>query len=293
VRIGNGAHGQLQLDVFGEVIDVLHAARRNTLEPDDDAWRVQKVLLEFLETRWADPDSGIWEVRGPERHFTHSKVMAWVAFDRSIKDAEAHGLPGPLERWRGLRDTIHAQVCQLGYNADRGSFVQSYDSERLDAALLQIPLVGFLPPEDPRVRGTVEAIERELVDDGLVHRYRPDPGVEGLPGREGSFLACSFWLADALQMIGRRNDAEALFEHLLSLRNHLGLLAEEYDTVLGRQCGNFPQAFSHVGLINTAHNLMPREIGPAQRTPEGEPHRASSEPLPHDAAPQTAPAAGA
>lgn len=275
VRIGNAAHAQKQIDVYGEVMDAFHAARRHKLEPSDDAWRVQQVLLDFLETQWTEPDEGIWEVRGPRRHFTHSKVMAWVAVDRSVKSAEGYGLEGPVDRWRMLRDRIHADVCRNGFDAERGAFVQSYGSKRLDAALLMVPLVGFLPPEDPRVHGTIEAIERELVQDGLVLRYRRDPEVDGLPGEEGTFLACSFWLADALQMTGRRREAIALFERLLSLRNHVGLLAEQYDTRLRRQCGNFPQAFSHVGIVNTAHNLTPRETGPARRTAGGEPHRAA------------------
>jgi GH15 family glucan-1,4-alpha-glucosidase len=275
VRIGNAAHAQKQIDVYGEVMDAFHLARRHGLDPSDDAWRVQKVLLDFLETQWSEPDEGIWEVRGPRRHFTHSKVMAWCALDRSVKSAEACSLECPIDRWRMLRDKIHADVCQRGFDADRGSFMQSYGSNRVDAALLMIPLVGFLPPEDRRVLGTIAAIERELMRDGLLMRYLRDPDVDGLPSEEGAFLACSFWLADALHMTGRTADATALFERLLSLCNHVGLLAEEYDTVAGRQCGNFPQAFSHIGIVNTAHNLTPRETGPARRTAAGEPHRAA------------------
>ncbi|MBX6322471.1 MAG: glycoside hydrolase family 15 protein [Rhodospirillaceae bacterium] len=280
VRIGNAAHGQLQLDVLGEVMDVFHTARRRGLEPDHEAWRVQKVLMEFLEARWSDPDSGIWEVRGPERHFTHSKVMAWVAVDRAIKAVEQHGYDGPVEHWRMLRQRIHDDVCRNGFNTERGTFVQHYGGTALDAALLLIPCVGFLPPEDPRVCATVEAIQRELVEDGLVLRYRPNADVEGVAGREGTFLACSLWLADALQMMGRHDEAEAMFERVLSLRNHVGLLAEEYDTARGRLCGNFPQAFSHIGIINTAHNLEPAKRGPARRTAGGEPERAAATPAP-------------
>jgi GH15 family glucan-1,4-alpha-glucosidase len=278
VRIGNAAHGQLQLDVLGEVMDAFHAARAHGIEANNDAWRVQKVLMEFLEARWHEPDSGIWEMRGPERHFTHSKVMSWAGVDRAIKAVEMHGLHGPVERWRMLRDTIHEDVCRSGFNPECGTFVQTYGSTDLDASLLMIPCVGFLPPEDPRVRGTIEAIERELVEGGLVRRYRPHKDVEGVRGGEGTFLACSFWLADVLHMLGRHDDAAALFERLLSLRNHLGLLPEEYDVRAARFCGNFPQAFSHIGIINTAHNLQPAKAGPAKRTAGGEPRRAATGP---------------
>jgi GH15 family glucan-1,4-alpha-glucosidase len=265
VRIGNGAHGQFQLDVFGEVADVLHLCRRKGLQPTRDGWRLEQALLECLESRWEEPDDGIWEVRGPRRHFTHSKMMAWVALDRAVKDAERYGLDAPLDRWRALRDRIHAEVCARGYDAGRGAFVMHYGGRDLDASLLMMPLVGFLPAADPRVRGTVEAVERELLRDGLVRRYREDSGADGLVGGEGTFLLCSFWLADNYAMLGRYADARRLFERLLGLRNDLGLLSEEYDPAAGRMLGNFPQAFSHVGLVNTALNLALR--GPAADRP--------------------------
>ena len=211
----------------------------------------------FLEAGWREPDDGIWEVRGPRRHFTHSKVMAWVAIDRAIRTVEECGVDGPVERWRKVRQEIHDQVCEQGFNVDKGSFTQYYGSDQLDASLLMIPLVGFLPATDPRVRGTIEAIERELLEGGFVLRYRTaETGdVDGLTGREGAFLACSFWLADCLSMLGRTDDARAMFDRLLGLRNDLGLLSEEYDAVAGRLVGNFPQAFSHVSLVNSASNL--------------------------------------
>ena len=276
VRVGNGAYGQLQLDVYGEVIDALYAARRFGLDAQDEAWRVQKALLQHLERHWQEPDEGIWEVRGGRRHFVHSKVMAWAAFDRGVKMVENYEQSGPVDRWRMVRDRIHADVCAKGFDQKRGTFVQSYGSGELDAALLMIPLVGFLPPEDPRVVATVEAIQRELTVDGLVMRYKTEAETDGLPTGEGAFLACSFWLVDALALMGRRDEAETLFEHLLSLRNDVGLLAEEYESKAGRQLGNFPQAFSHIGLINSAHALSPRREGsPADRQGDGEPHRAS------------------
>jgi GH15 family glucan-1,4-alpha-glucosidase len=255
VRVGNAAHSQFQLDVYGEIADAFHVARRYGIEPDDDSWRVEKALLDFLESAWRQPDEGIWEVRGPRRHFTHSKVMAWVAVDRAIKAIERFGLEGPIERWRALRATIHAEVCRLGFSSERNSFVQYYGARDLDAALLMIPLVGFLPASDPRVAGTVAAIERELTTDGFVRRYSTVSGVDGLPPGEGTFLPCSFWLADNYAMMGRGGEARALFERLLALRNDVGLLAEEYDPRNRRQLGNFPQAFSHVALINTADAL--------------------------------------
>jgi GH15 family glucan-1,4-alpha-glucosidase len=258
VRTGNAAIEQFQLDVYGEVMDALHRARELDIEPHPSAWALQQALLEFLEERWREPDEGIWEVRGPRRHFTHSKVLAWVAIDRAVKGVEQFGLEGPVERWRRLRAEIHQEVCQRAYDPDRGTFTQSYGSRQLDASLLLIPLVGFLPPSDPRVRGTVEAIERELCQDGFVLRYptgeEAEP-VDGLPGREGAFLACTFWLADNYALLGRRQDARDLFQRLLDLRNDVGLLAEEYDPAAGRQLGNFPQAFSHVPLISTAMHL--------------------------------------
>ena len=263
VRIGNAAYRQFQLDVFGEILDLLHQVRRAGLAPDENAWRVSRALLQFLESAWREPDEGIWEVRGPRRHFTHSKVMAWVAFDRAVKAVERFGLEGPHERWRALRDTVHEEVCREGYDVERNTFVQYYGGEGLDASLLMIPLVGFLPASDPRVRGTVEAIERHLVTEGLVARYPTRPDVDGLPPGEGAFLACTFWLADNLALLGRHDDARRLFESLLELRNDVGLLSEQYDPSSHRLVGNFPQAFSHVGLINTARNLS-RPGGPAE-----------------------------
>jgi GH15 family glucan-1,4-alpha-glucosidase len=252
--------------------DAFHVARRYGIESHDDSWRVEKALLDFLESAWQQADEGIWEVRGPRRHFTHSKIMAWVAVDRAIKAVERFRLEGPIERWRALRATIHAEVCQLSFSSERNAFVQYYGPGDLDAALLMIPLVGFLPARDPRVAGTVTAIERELMADGFVRRYSTVSGVDGLPPGEGAFLACSFWLADNYAMMGRRSEARTLFERLLVLRNDVGLLAEEYDPVNRRQLGNFPQAFSHVALINTADNLMTR-LGPA----DGRAERAAAE----------------
>ncbi len=255
VRIGNAAVCQFQLDVFGEVLDCLHQARRAGVPPREEGWGLQCQLLDFLESNWERPDEGIWEVRGAPQHFTYSKVMAWVAVDRALRNSEQFGLPGSVERWRALRSRIHAQVCERGYDAGRGCFVQAYGSRELDAALLLIPQVGFLPPSDLRVVGTVEAIQRELCEDGFVHRYDSGRTRDGLPPGEGTFLACSFWLADALTLLCRLDEARALFERLLSLCNDVGLLAEEYDPRSRRQLGNFPQAFSHVALINTAQNL--------------------------------------
>jgi GH15 family glucan-1,4-alpha-glucosidase len=257
VRVGNAAHGQLQIDVFGEVLDALHHARRHGLT-GTDGWNLQQALVGYLETVWDKPDRGIWEVRGTDQHFTHSKVMAWVALDRAIKTAEMFSLDGPLHRWRALREQIHTAVCENGFNASMNSFVQAYGGTQLDASLLLIPLVGFLPPEDPRVVGTVAAIEQRLVADGLVYRYDSELTDDGLPPGEGAFLACSFWLADSLALIGRRDDARRLFEQLLALRNDVGLLAEEYDPKARRMTGNFPQAFSHVALVDTALNLSAR-----------------------------------
>jgi GH15 family glucan-1,4-alpha-glucosidase len=257
VRIGNAAAGQFQLDVYGEVMSALYESVQPTDPEGDASWELQRSLLAFLETGWREPDDGIWEVRGPRRHFTHSKVMAWVAFDRAIRTVEDFGADGPVERWREIRQEIHDQVCDQGFNATKGSFTQYYGADGLDASLLMIPLVGFLPATDPRVRATVEAIERELVEGDFVLRYRTaDTGeVDGLTGREGAFLACSFWLADCLALLGRENDARKLLERLLDLRNDLGLLSEEYDPVAGRLVGNFPQAFSHVSLVNSAAKI--------------------------------------
>jgi len=269
VRLGNAAADQLQLDVFGEVADALHMARKSALAPSAVAWQLERALTEHLEQVWFLPDEGIWEVRGPRRCFTHSKVMAWVAFDRAVKSVEAFGLEGPLARWRTLRDRIHSEVCDNAYNAKLGSFVQSYGGGELDASLLLMPLVGFLPADDPRVRGTVEAIERRLSVDGLLLRYDTGTLDDGLPPGEGAFLACSFWLADNLVLQGRHAEARELFERLLALRNDVGLLAEEYDPRARRMLGNFPQAFSHVALVNTALNLT-RAAGPAEQRGERE-----------------------
>ncbi|MEV5973327.1 glycoside hydrolase family 15 protein [Streptomyces sp. NPDC051921] len=259
VRVGNGAANQLQLDVYGEVTEALHLAHMTGLSRNDYASLLQIKLINYLEKNWDQPDEGIWEVRGPRRHFTHSKVMAWVAVDRTIKLIESGDADGPLERWRELRDDIHRDVCEKGYDKERNTFTQSYGSQELDASLLLIPQMGFLPPDDKRVIGTIEAIQRELsTEDGFVLRYPTageEAGVDGLEGDEGAFLACSFWLADDLAMIGRVDEARKLFEKLLSLRNDLGLLAEEWDPRLQRQVGNFPQAFSHVPLIDTALRL--------------------------------------
>ncbi|MFE2979197.1 glycoside hydrolase family 15 protein [Streptomyces sp. NPDC057718] len=259
VRVGNGAANQLQLDVYGEVTEALHLAHMTGLTRNDYAMGLQLKLIEYLEKHWEEPDEGIWEVRGPRRHFVHSKVMAWVAVDRTIKLVESGDVEGPLERWYELRDDIHRDVLERGYDKERNTFTQSYGSKELDASLLLIPQMGFLPPDDKRVIGTIEAIQRELsTEDGFILRYPTegeDAGVDGLAGDEGAFLACSFWMADDLAMIGRVDEARQLFEKLLSLRNDLGLLAEEWDSNLQRQVGNFPQAFSHVPLIDTALRL--------------------------------------
>ncbi|WP_330310041.1 MULTISPECIES: glycoside hydrolase family 15 protein [unclassified Streptomyces] len=259
VRVGNGAAHQLQLDVYGEVTEALHLAHMTGLSRNDYASLLQLKLIRYLENHWDQPDEGIWEVRGPRRHFVHSKVMAWVAVDRTIKLIESGDADGPLEKWRELRDDIHRDVCEKGYDKERNTFTQSYGSKELDASLLLIPQMGFLPPDDKRVIGTIEAIQRELsTPDGFILRYPTtgeDAGVDGLEGDEGAFLACSFWMADDLAMIGRVDEARKLFERLLALRNDLGLLAEEWDPRLQRQVGNFPQAFSHVPLIDTALRL--------------------------------------
>jgi len=262
VRIGNAASRQLQLDVYGEVMDALHLSRRVGLADEQASWALQRNLMEYLETIWNEPDEGIWEVRGRRRDFTHSKVMAWVAMDRAVKAIEQFGTEGPLDRWRAVRDEIHESVCRHGYDAELGSFVQSYGSKEVDASLLHIPLVGFLPPEDPRVRGTIAAIEKRLLRDGFVDRYETRSGVDGLPPGEGAFLPCSFWLADNYVLQGRREEARALFERLIGLSNDVGLLSEEYDPRTRRLLGNFPQALSHVALVNTALNLS-RTEGPA------------------------------
>jgi GH15 family glucan-1,4-alpha-glucosidase len=267
VRVGNAAVSQFQLDVYGEVMDTLHLARRAGIPADPNVWEMQKALVRHLEGAWREPDEGIWEVRGPRRHFTHSKVMAWVAFDRAVKAVERFGLEGPVDRWRDLREEVHREICARGYDPERRTFTQSYGERALDAALLMIPLVGFLPPTDARVQGTVAAIERELVRGGFVLRYPTEETEDGLPPGEGAFLPCSFWLADNYALMGRHAEARALFERLLGIRNDLGLLAEEYDPVARRQLGNFPQAFSHVMLVNTARNLAAAH-GPAEDRPE-------------------------
>jgi GH15 family glucan-1,4-alpha-glucosidase len=258
VRVGNAASNQFQLDVYGEVTAVLYRAQKAGIEISKADWSLQMQLMKFLESNWNQPDEGIWEVRGGRKHFTHSKMMAWLAFDRAIKMVEECGCSarGSVETWRKIREQIHAEVCARGYSVSKKAFTQSYDSEALDASLLMMPLVGFLPATDERVRGTIEAIERELTQEGLVLRYLPEEKkVDGLPGREGVFLPCSFWLVDCLQLIGRKKEAKKLFQRLLDLRNDLGLLSEEYDPREKRMLGNFPQAFSHVALVNTARNL--------------------------------------
>ena len=256
VRVGNAAHGQLQLDVYGEVMTLLHRARQGGIPESKPAWALQRNLLQLLETLWREPDAGLWEIRGPPRHFTFSKVMAWAAFDRGIKSAEEFALDdAPIDHWRAVRDEIHADVCRNGYDPELGSFVQYYGSKELDASLLLVPLFGFLPPSDPRLRGTVEAIERELLVEGFVLRYRTETNVDGLAGHEAPFLACSFWLVACYCLAGRIEDAKALFERLIAIRNDVGLLAEEYDPVEKRQLGNVPQAFSHVALVTTAFRL--------------------------------------
>jgi GH15 family glucan-1,4-alpha-glucosidase len=271
VRIGNAAAAQLQLDVFGELLDAMIQARRHGL-PRVKRWSaIARALLEHLETIWREPDEGIWEVRGPRQHFVHSKVMAWVAFDRAIKSVEELGGSGPVERWRPIRDAIHAEVCQNGFDPQLGSFVQAYGSKALDASLLMLPLVGFLPASDPRVIGTIKAIESRLLINGVVFRYDSGETEDGLPPGEAAFLACSFWFVDNLVLQHRMEEARAMFGRLLSIRNDVGLLAEEYDPGARRQMGNFPQAFSHVALVNTAYNLT-RYQGPAEKRAERAPH---------------------
>ncbi|HEU0248275.1 MAG TPA: glycoside hydrolase family 15 protein [Gaiellaceae bacterium] len=272
VRIGNGASNQLQLDVYGEVVEALYRARRQGLEASDPAWALTKRIFDWLEAGWRQEDEGIWEVRGPRRHFTHSKVMAWVAFDRAVKTVEKLGRDGPVDRWRAAREEIKTEVLREAFNAELGSFVQYYGADRLDASLLLIPLVGFLPATDERVVGTVRAIERNLLRDGFVERYRADAenvSVDGLPPGEGVFLPCSFWLVAVLAQQGRRDEAVALFERLLGLRNDLGLISEEYDPEGGRLVGNFPQAFTHLALVETAFTLARKRKPVAARTLRG------------------------
>jgi GH15 family glucan-1,4-alpha-glucosidase len=270
VRTGNLASEQVQLDVYGELMDALYQARTLGLQASEHAWSLQRVLLRDLEKRWRSPDNGIWEIRGEPQHFVHSKVMAWVAFDRAVRTIEEYGLEGDLERWRALRDEIHEEVCREGFDERLESFTQYYGSGMLDASLLLIPLVGFLPCRDPRVRGTIEAVRRDLTWDGLVLRYRNEDDVDGLPTGEGVFLPCSFWLVDCLELIGDHEAAQALFDRLLGLCNDLGLISEEYDPATKRLLGNFPQAFTHLELVNSAFNLAkghpsPMEFRHAQR----------------------------
>jgi len=264
VRIGNGAHDQIQVDVYGEVMDALYQAHRGGLASSADAWALQQAFLGHPATIWREPDRGIWEIRGAPRHFTFSKVMAWVAFDRGIRIAEEFGLDGPADRWRATAAEIHADVCTHGYDAELGSFVQSYGSKWLDGSLLLIPTTGFLPPDDPRIEGTVRAIEGRMLKDGFVMRLDADEVETGLDRGEGAFLACSFWLVDALLLTGRDDKAQRLFERLMHLRNDVGLLSEAYDVNAERLVGNFPQAFSHIALVNTAHNLA-RPSKPAEQ----------------------------
>ena len=267
VRIGNAAAGQLQLDVFGEVMDALHQARDGGLVAAPASWELQRKLVGHLAEIWHEPDEGIWETRGGRKNFTYSKVMCWVALDRAVRDAEKHGFHAPIERWKALREEIHATVCREGFSTKKNSFVQSFGSEELDASLLLIPQVGFLPASDERVRGTILAIRRELMEGGFVLRYRTDSSKDGLPPGEGAFLACSFWMADCLHMIGHKKEAREMFDRLLALRNDVGLLSEEYSPADKRLVGNFPQAFSHTSLIGTALNLS--NGGPAKKRGNG------------------------
>jgi GH15 family glucan-1,4-alpha-glucosidase len=280
VRAGNAAVKQLQIDVYGELMDVLHHGRHSKLGGLKQGWDLQRGLLDHLQTIWEEADHGIWEARGDRRRFTNSKVMAWVAFDRAVKTVEQFGVDGPVERWRALREKIHDEVCRFGFNPDVGAFVQSYGSKHLDASSLLIALVGFLPVHDARVRSTIEAIQRHLVVDGLVMRYDSHARLDGLPPGEGAFLPCGFWLADNLLMLGRRDEARALFERHLSLRNDLGLLSEEYDTDNKRLIGNFPQALTHIALINTAYMLT--EQSRHHRHAAGEPASEAKHPLAAD-----------
>ena len=261
VRIGNGAVKQRQTDVLGEVMIALHEAREGGLEGSKQAWRVQSALVNNLAKHWDEPDNGLWEIRGPRRHFTHSRVMVWAAFDRAVKAVEQHGLDGPVEQWRELRQKVHDEVCAKGFNTDRNTFTQHYETDEVDASLLLIPLVGFLPPDDPRVRGTIAAVEKDLLRDGFLLRYRTETGVDGLSGDEHPFLACSWWLVSAYAMTDELDKAHALMERLVALLNDVGLIAEEYDPGAGRQMGNFPQAFSHLTLIGAAHALAAAEEG--------------------------------
>jgi GH15 family glucan-1,4-alpha-glucosidase len=271
VRIGNAAADQFQLDVYGEVMDALHQGRRAGLKADDPAWGLQVKLMDYVRDHWMEPDEGIWEVRGGPKQFVHSKLMAWVAADRAVKAVQEFDLDGPIDEWTKLRDTIREDILKHGYDKKRRTFTQFYGSEELDAALLMVPLVGFLPAEDDRVTGTVAAIEEHLLQDGFVQRYtqHADTDVDGLPPGEGAFLACTFWLADNYALMGRHEEAREVFERLLALRNDVGLLSEEYDTEAGRLVGNFPQAFSHVPLIDTARTLTDAVAATEARAREG------------------------
>jgi len=268
VRVGNAASEQFQLDVYGEVVGAFFLASEHGGRVDERLWPRWRTLFEFVETIWREPDDGIWEMRGPRHHFTHSKVMAWVVFDRAVRLVERFGLDAPLERWKQVRDEIHREVCERGYDAERRTFTQYYGSSELDASVLTIPIVGFLPGSDERVTGTIDAISRELGRDGFVGRYSTAESDDGLPGDEGQFLACSFWLVSALALNGRVGEARSLFERLLSLTNDLGLLAEEYDVGRQRQVGNFPQAFSHLTLIGAANAIAAAEAGPTNEPRE-------------------------
>lgn len=273
VRQGNGAYNQLQLDVFGELMGAFDLSRQFGIESGGVAWNLQRRITEFLETQWMKPDNGIWEVRAEPRHFVFSKAMAWLAFDRSIRAIECHGMKGPLERWVKIRDDIHAQICEKGFDTELGTFVQSYGSKTLDASLLGLVNIGFLPPNDPRLIATVEAIRKELMVDGFVCRYKPGETKDGLPGNEGVFLACTFWLVDALILQGKREEAKTIFERVIRVRNDLGLLSEEYDTQEKRLVGNFPQGFSHISLINSACNLAASQPGQTGLKPGPAQHR--------------------
>jgi GH15 family glucan-1,4-alpha-glucosidase len=281
VRTGNGAYNQFQLDVFGEVMDALYQSWKHGLDSGPAGSRLEQAGMNYLERVWEHADEGIWEVRGPRRHFTHSKVMAWVAVDRAVRAAEAGWVVGPLDRWRELRARIHAQVCEQGFDRERGAFVQYYGSKQLDASLLMIPLVGFLPVSDPRVRSTIAAIERELSSGPFVARYKTDPAVDGLPAGEASFILCSFWMVDCLFLLGRTDEARARLDQLLAIRNDVGLLSESYDVEHRGLAGNFPQAFSHIGLVNSARNFEASDVSSTEaRTQERVPWRAlASEPV--------------
>ena len=256
VRIGNAAHAQLQLDVYGELLDVFHQSRMARLQLEDGSWAMECEFLKHLAKVWDQPDSGIWEIRGPGKHYVSSKIMSWVAFDRAIKSAEHFRFEAPLAEWKALRAAIHRDVCENGFDREQNAFVESYGAEVLDASILLLPSVGFLPCSDPRVKGTIAAIERHLMRGGFVLRHDPRRITDEKEPIEGAFLACSLWLADAYLLAGRIGDAHTMFERVVSVANDLGLLAEEYDPDAGRQTGNFPQALTHIALINTAHNLV-------------------------------------